>query len=481
VNEIFRDPTEGALERRRDLLRRRREEWATMPHAVRRVVVARSARIAASSALALVGTLLIAAAWSPAVAHAVVRILPGGDPAPIATLLALAWVAGLAAYGLGRARAEHRFAVAMSRAVLPGEDLDFDIERLSHERPDELARREAHGLEVRSAAWPAIAAAAIGPATLVYVARALRAHGWPHINPFEDALVAHGAGLAGGVLAGLLVAAMLTRPGARRRGLAPLALVAALVAAAGALLGPAALATACVVTTALGLTVAYVVWRLGRERALIAATSPAAGSELFTVRGLARAVTSGLRAAAAFARQRRWVGAAAVGAGVLAIGFGVAFGLASRPAASQPRASAARVILPSPVYADPVAVPPRPQAAPDGVGQAHFAAHLDRYDGFTWTTQGLGGLAQVPAGWHARVVVTLTDPVPGDVHVTPFAGDPDVVPADFEGRPEVHVFEVNACHGPVPLGLRVVSPDGPRDASFTVSADLSLAGCPDRR
>jgi len=121
-----------------------------MPHTIRRVVVARAARAAASLAAIACGTAMLAVALSPSLARFVASGLPGINPAVVSTGVAAAWVLGLVAFAISRARAEHRFAVAMSTYVLPGEDLDQDIERLSHERPDRVARTMAHRHEVRS-------------------------------------------------------------------------------------------------------------------------------------------------------------------------------------------------------------------------------------------------------------------------------------------------------------------------------------------
>ena len=55
MSDIYRDPTEGAAAKRQDLLRRRRDDLATMPHAIRRVVVARDARVAAGLAMTIGG------------------------------------------------------------------------------------------------------------------------------------------------------------------------------------------------------------------------------------------------------------------------------------------------------------------------------------------------------------------------------------------------------------------------------------------
>ena len=137
MSEIYRDRSEGAAARRQELLRRRRDELVTMPHAVRRVVVARSARIAAGMFATLAGAALIAAAWSPELAARLQGMMPGLQPAPLSTLLFGGWILCLVAWSISRARFEHRFAVAMSRYVLPTSDVDRDVERLDHEHPDE--------------------------------------------------------------------------------------------------------------------------------------------------------------------------------------------------------------------------------------------------------------------------------------------------------------------------------------------------------
>src|SRR3954471_19945910 len=115
MNEIYRDPTDGAAARRQDLLGRRRDELVTMPHAIRRVVVARWARIVGSLAAWLGGEVMVIAAVSPAIAAWLAHGLPGKEPAPLSTLLIAAWVLGLVAYWIARSAAEHRFAVTMQR------------------------------------------------------------------------------------------------------------------------------------------------------------------------------------------------------------------------------------------------------------------------------------------------------------------------------------------------------------------------------
>jgi len=195
-SEIFRDRTEGTAAKRQELLRRRRDELVTMPHAVRRVVVARSARIAASMAITLGGVALIATAYSPGLATKIASMMPGIQPAPLSTLLSGSLLFGLVAWAISRARVEHRFAVEMSKYVLPSNDLDHDVERLDHEHPDELARAMGHRLEVKSAAWPILAAGVIVPATALWLGRLARTHAWPVMSEFEVGVAAHAKAFA---------------------------------------------------------------------------------------------------------------------------------------------------------------------------------------------------------------------------------------------------------------------------------------------
>ena len=226
---MFRDPKDGALARRKDLLGRRRDELVMMPHAVRRVVVARWARIAACVAAWLGAEAMVIAAVSPAVANAFAKVLPGREPAPLSTLLLGAWILGLVGYFIARSAAEHRFAVAMSRTVLPGEDLYHDLDRLDQVHPDEVARHMAHGLEVLSAALPIAAAATIVPATIGYITMGVSAHGWPSDTLYELWLVKHAPGIAATAMLGLVATAMMTRPWARRPSIVPAALGAAFI------------------------------------------------------------------------------------------------------------------------------------------------------------------------------------------------------------------------------------------------------------
>src|SRR5438093_79547 len=127
VNEIFRDPTEGALARRRELVRERRDDLAVMPHAIRRVVVARRARSAAS--LAILGTAVVALAAPATALYLGLAMRARGWPATTefeqalalhsSALLALAAVGLVAAVVMTRRRARLP-RVAPIAAVLAG-------------------------------------------------------------------------------------------------------------------------------------------------------------------------------------------------------------------------------------------------------------------------------------------------------------------------------------------------------------------------
>lgn len=280
MTDIYRDPTDGATARRVDLLRRRRDELVTMPHAVRRVVVARGARIAASAAMALVGALLVASSASPRVSKLVGHLLPPDDPAVIATALLAAWLGGALVYAIARSICEHRFAVAMTTCVLPGDDLHQDLERLAHETPDEVARRMAHAREVSSAAMPVLAAALVGPATLAYIGLAIRVRGWPANRIIEHAMQVHAGSLVlAGVLGVVAMAAVLTQRMRAPMMTVPMGVV-AVTAIIVAALTKSDLATS---VAAIAGIIAINTRTLRIERAWIETDDPAAGTELFAL------------------------------------------------------------------------------------------------------------------------------------------------------------------------------------------------------
>jgi hypothetical protein len=305
VSNVFRDPVEGATARRADLLRRRRDELVMMPHAIRRVYIARRARAAASITIALLGAAMIAIALKPAWAVFLAQGLPGINPAVLCTVVVAMWIAGGFAYVAARALDEHRFAVAMSRFVMPGKDVNEDIERLAHEHPDQAARDMAHRLEVRSAALPVLAAGVLLPVTALFVGAAIRVGGWPAIASFEAMVATHAKMLALLGVGGAVTAILMTNRAMRLPSVAPLLGALAIVTAGLAVsISPWLVAVASVIGAC-----ALVVRRLRIERELLDAEDPAAGSEVFTIRGALRQLRASIAPVVARVRSIKpvWV------------------------------------------------------------------------------------------------------------------------------------------------------------------------------
>lgn len=479
MSEIFRDRTEGAMARRQDLLRKRRDELVTMPHAIRRVVVARAARTAASTAAIACGVGMIAVALSPKLAAFVASGLPGINPAVISTGVGAAWVLALVAFAISRGRSEHRFAVAMSTHVLPGQDLDQDIERLSHEHPDVVAREMAHRLEVRSAALPVAAAAFVIPATLVYLAHAISVRGWPSTAEYESNLAWAGKPLVVCALAGIIAAIVMTRPAARREGVTTFAAIASMLSgalAAGTLVQREVeltwLLTALSVITG---AVAFVTWRLKVERKALEIDDPAAGSELFTLRG----ALDSLRGLAAGIR-RHISARMVVGVGAFALLLVCA---GDRTALGPTQVAAATSLRPTSVKAAPLVIPGKTSlllARPTSDGRIRFDVRF--VDGKPITLFDLHGFSSLPKGWRARVTVSLVDSaLPGMVAVSPFPGNTDVVPLSLGEGSNDHRFVFSACEQDADLGLALVPHDnwaqGTYDAGFLVEPTFELAPC----
>jgi hypothetical protein len=488
MSEPFRDPEAGALARRTALLGRRRDELVMMPHAVRRVVVARWARISGAIAAWLAAFTMVIAALSPTAANAVARLLPGHAPAPLATLLVSAWVLGVVGYFIARSAAEHRFAVAMSRTVLPGEDLFHDIERLDHVHPDEVARGMAHRLEVLSAALPVAAAAAILPATAAYVAMGVAAHGWPSEVAFEAWLVAHASALAMMSMLGLAASVVMTKRAARLPIAAPIAATIAFGAASGTivwwwLVGPAAIAA----------TIAVIARRLRKERERILAEDPAAGSEVFTLRGFIREVRATAAKGRAFVRaHKRGFAIAAVSVPILAIGW-----RALQSSDEQTR----HVDFITKVPTVEVAATPTTGVTPHSTFQLTPASCIgsDPNRGTDCVQLEVvfhdhqpvevpsvfPGLSAIPARWRARVIESFVSAPRGhgfSVIAFPRSStDYDQSPQWLDAYHSNGLAEAGTCAAPTPAGVRVrPDPDGPDEQRVTMllAPSLTLArGC----
>ncbi len=484
MSEIFRDRTEGVIARREDLLRKRRDEFVMMPHAIRRVVVARAARKAASLAMITAGIGMVAVALSPSLASRIAGCLPGINPAVISTFVGAAWVLGLVAYATSRARSEHRFAVEMSTTVLPGEDLDNDIDRLSHERPSMVARRMAHRLEVASAALPVAAAAFVLPATLVYVAHAIYAKGWPSTMAYEQNLIQVGSALTAAAVAGVVAGIAITRRSARSpRVTNPawfLAIVMGAIAAYALETRELPVTRLCTVLAVLSGSIAVIDGWLAKERAALEVNDPAAGSELFTLRGLFEACKRSFLSARAHVTPPMVVASCA---------FGVLLVCAGSPIPTGPRKASASIhngIAVGTVGSTRALVKSGDSSfdiTPTNDGRLRITATF--VDGKPIQINGLHGIGAIPQSWKARVVVRLeTNDLPGQVSVTPFMGDDTVAPLHMGGDATEQRFSTSVCGiEQQRVGLSLVPdsswPAGAYTATFLVEPTLELAICND--
>jgi hypothetical protein len=464
MTDIYRDPTDGATARRVDLLRRRRDELVTMPHAVRRVVVARGARLAASAAMALVGTLLVASAASPRISKLVGHLLPPDDPAVIATALLAAWLGGALVYAIARSMCEHRFAVAMTKCVLPGDDLHQDLERLAHETPDEDARRMAHAREVSSAAMPVLAAALVGPATLAYIGLAIRVHGWPANRVIEHAMQSHAGSLVfAGVLGVVAMAAVLFRRMRAPTMSVPMGVV-AVTAIIIAALTKSDVATA---MAAIAGVIAINTRTLRVERAWIETDDPAAGTELFAL--IKRRLADARRLLVAHYR------AVALTIAVLALGF-TGHVPTEVPLNREPPTLAAafhRAIRPS-VVVEPAnqAVVPAPEPTPPHVRRLPYGV-VEVEVTFSGSDATVPTGITIPPGWDSRI----------EAHVDyerSTAGEYDI--DDFGHFSAAYPFQVItptvcATEHAQPLTLAIRASSGTHHLVVVIRPSLTAAGC----
>ncbi|HTL34110.1 MAG TPA: hypothetical protein VL326_13365 [Kofleriaceae bacterium] len=465
-SEIFRNPTEGASARRQDLLRRRRDEFVMMPHAIRRVYVARRARSGAAIAVWLTGIALIACELSPKLTAYVTRGMPGINPALLSTIVMGMWVLGIVAYFVARARCEHHFAVAISKTVLPGEDLDHDVERLANERPDDVARGMAHKLEVRSAAWPVAAASVLLPVTGLYLVQGIKAHGWPSIANFESSLARHGSHLAIIAAVGVIAAVFMMRRALRLPAMGPIGLAITVG------VGITALATLPWLGALTGITAAitYIAFRLKRERTQLETDDPAAGSEILTWRDVVDSARSAVRTVTSKINTRkRKVVVAAMAAGALFMVFG------TRKHA-EPKANAAVVnVTPQ----TPAVIVNKEGAKFDvaPIGDGAFKIDFTTADDHGVDVP-LPGIAMVPRSWNARVAIQLLGPQLDDnVYATPFrAIDGAQEMQQISGTTPTQ-FSRAACGDElVPLVLHISAPAGTH-YSLRVTPVLEPAGC----
>jgi hypothetical protein len=444
VSNIFRDPTEGATARRADLLRRRRDELVMMPHAIRRVWVARRARTASSLAIALLGGAMLAIAAQPAWTQFLARGLPGINPAVLCTLVVAMWIVGVFAYFAARAVDEHRFAVAMSRLVMPGKDVNEDLERLAHENPDQAARDMAHRLEVRSAALPVLAASVLLPVTALYLGAVYRAGGWPMIAEFEASVAIHANKLLACAGAGGVLAIVMTKRAARLPIAAPTMMTLALITSATAFATSLWLVPVALMFAAVGL----VVRRLRIERDLLQAEDPAAGSEIFTIRGFIRQLRASASAFVArikkLPRQR-----VAIGAGAIAAAIGATMVLIPTKHANQTSQAAVIAGHNTTAKATIVTEPSGAKSSVEPMGDGRLMITLDLVDDAPLDIPALAGMRNVPPMWMARVKVEQITGVA--LQVSPFGG----AAQQLSIGTDVIATQSNCGIGEQPLGLRL--------------------------
>jgi hypothetical protein len=464
VSNIFRDPSEGATARRADLLRRRRDELVMMPHAIRRVWVARRARTASSLAIVLLGGAMLAIAAQPAWTQFLARGLPGINPAVLCTLVVAMWIVGVFAYFAARAVDEHRFAVAMSRLVMPGKDVNEDVERLSHENPDQAARDMAHRLEVRSAALPVLAAGVLLPVTALYLGAAYRAGGWPMIADFEASVAIHATKLLACAGVGGVLAIVMTKRAARL----PVAAPAMMMCAMG-IAGMAVATSLWLVPIALlAATVGLVVRRLRIERDLLQAEDPAAGAEIFTIRGFIRQLrtsASALVARVKQVRRRPMIIATAVSAA--AIG-GVLLCIPAKPETVATQTTAAQIAV------KPTAVtmtePSGSKSTVEPMGDGRIKITLDLVDDKPLFIPALAGMRNVPPMWMAGMKVQQVE---GQRLMLGTFNDVELQPLSIGSK--LATSQSNCGMGELPLGLRFMGEAG--HYVIYVQPNLTPAGC----
>ncbi len=439
-----------------------------MPHAIRRVFVARRARIAASLAICAMGTAFVATALSAGLARTVASHMPGINPAVLSTFVVAMWVVGALAYTLSRARGEHQFAVQMSTYVLPGADLDHDLERLSHENPDDIARGMAHRLEVKSAALPLLAAGFILPVTALYLYQAARSGGWPPITDYEASLALHTKAFVGTAIAGAMAAVIMTRRFARVPVVTSVNFVLMLGLGVVALDGARWLAGIALLAGA----AAVIVWRLRKERTLLETEDPAAGSELFTVRGMLRSIARTARTLREhlYASRRRRVIVSLI---VLASGLSIfAFGRTT----SEPRRATYAQVTPSTVQLEtPVIAKSGSQYRVEHMGDGRLKIVVHLVDDQALDIS-FPGLASIPQTWAAKIDVRIVQYSAG-LRVTGFPDEPGARTETLSAAQLDGTFSQTACDIAIhDLAMRVQT-QVPGDYTMYVTPVLAPAGC----
>jgi hypothetical protein len=435
-------------------------------------------------AITLGGVALIATALSPNAANWLASIMPGIQPAPLSTLLSGSLIFGIVAWAISRGRVEHRFAVEMSKYVLPSNDLDHDVERLDHEHPDHIARAMGHRLEVKSAAWPILAAGVIVPATALWLGRLARTHAWPVMSEFELGVAAHAKALALIGFASTIGAIAMTRKALRQPVVATLALPFGFAATALTVVGfwkgssfAWLLCGLSVVVVAIGL----VARTLREERSLLEVDDPAAGSELFTIRGAIREVRTQL--AAARTHWHRLPARYRMGTCLVALA-GCTWGAVHywRGYAHAQKAEAAynAAIAPT-AQLEPNDLTPAMPQAPNAMVKP-TTSKIDRIGSRFWVEATLDangdavipmvGFKTLPEGWRATLDLELVSHDP-----LGFITESNDVRYLSSDSPKMQL-SVDACSGNKLLAVHVTQPHAPnKKITFWVVPTLTVATC----
>jgi hypothetical protein len=156
-----------------------------MSHEIRQIYVRRFSRLLAGIALALGGSVIVAASLDEGLANSIAGLLPGENPAALSTALLATWlIAGFALFS-GRAWAERRFAVAMSKVVLPTDELHTDVSRLAYEDPATVGRAITRRLVPLSRMVSVLASGLVLPLTGLAAYLVVKAGGYPLVDDVE--------------------------------------------------------------------------------------------------------------------------------------------------------------------------------------------------------------------------------------------------------------------------------------------------------
>lgn len=453
--DTYRNANTGARIWRRELLSRRRDEFADLPDGIRSIYVARVARSLAGLTLALGGALIVALSASPELSAWLQGIAPGPRPAVVTSLLGITWGLGALFYLAGWALAENRFTRAMLRAVKPTEDLHRDVQRLANVRPGDVAIRMTRAWETASAALPALAVATLLPATLVYLAMAWAEGGFVKLATYETALSQGSLWLAGtaglGIVAALIIQRMRSANSAalhaRRYTLwatlviSSLALISGL--AAGAWL-TTAIAGSIAIVAALG---TWAAGRIRKDRMVIDSHAPEAHAAP-SLRSALRKTRAAVQNARTMVRERGLVSA-------LGTGFG---NVRARLAVGRRLMSLVKA----------------PLSWSAGTYASVFAgAAIVAFTGWL----GAGALAQTDASEVTFTAAQMVSPDSNDVQTPPLvdpANDPD--PQPFRTVPPV-LYTAPAPAPGVAGKLLILDLHAKRYASIDLDLDLQYLPC----